>query len=43
MALFKDIKQSLFPDDPDKITKSLKDIREVRFASVIAMFIAEAT
>lgn len=33
IALFKAIKQDLFPDEPDKITKLLNSIRESRFAS----------
>jgi len=33
MALFNAMKQDLFPDEPDKITKLLKSIREARFAS----------
>lgn len=33
MALFNAMKQDLFPDDPDKINKQLKGIREARFAS----------
>lgn len=28
MALFHSMKQNLFPDEPDKITKLLKSIRE---------------
>lgn len=33
LALFNAMKQDLFPDEPDKITKLLKSIREARFAS----------
>ena len=33
MALFNAMKQDLFPEEPDKITKLLKNIREARFAS----------
>jgi len=33
MALFNAMKQDLFPDEPDKINKLLKRIRESRFAS----------
>lgn len=33
MALFEAMKQDLFPEEPDKITKLLKIIREARFAS----------
>ncbi|WP_130609101.1 IS1595 family transposase [Cohnella abietis] len=33
LALFEAMKQDLFPDEPDKITKLLKTIRESRFAS----------
>lgn len=33
MALFNAMKDDLFPDEPDKITKLLKSIREARFAS----------
>jgi transposase-like protein len=33
MALFNAMKEDLFPDEPDKITKLLKSIREIRFAS----------
>ncbi|WP_342506635.1 IS1595 family transposase [Sporosarcina sp. FSL K6-2383] len=33
LALFKAMKQDLFPDDPDKITSLLKSIREACFAS----------
>jgi hypothetical protein len=33
MALFITMKQDLFPDEPDKISKLLKSIREARFAS----------
>lgn len=33
MALFKAMKQDLFPDEPDKINKLLNSIREARFAS----------
>jgi transposase-like protein len=33
MALFNAMKEDLFPDEPDKITKLLKSIREFRFAS----------
>ena len=36
LALFNAMKQDLFPDDPSKITKLLKDIREARFASGMA-------
>ena len=32
MALFNAMKQDLFPDEPEKITKLLKSIREARFA-----------
>lgn len=44
MALFNTMKQDLFPDELDKITKLLKSIREARFASglVWVVFIAEA-
>ncbi|MDM5221098.1 IS1595 family transposase [Peribacillus sp. NJ11] len=35
MALFEAIKQDLFPEDPDKIDKLLRSIREARFASGI--------
>lgn len=33
MALFKAMKEDLFPDEPDKITGMLKTIREARFSS----------
>ncbi len=33
LALFNVMKQDLFPDEPDKMTKLLKSIREARFAS----------
>lgn len=33
LALLNAMKQDLFPDEPDKITKLLKSIREARFAS----------
>ncbi|MBA9024729.1 transposase-like protein [Peribacillus huizhouensis] len=33
IALYNAMKQDLFPDEPDKITKLLKSIREARFAS----------
>ncbi|GLF90224.1 hypothetical protein Saga11_14830 [Bacillus safensis] len=33
LALFNAMKQDLLPDEPDKITKLLKSIREARFAS----------
>jgi transposase-like protein len=33
LALFNAMKQDLFPDEPDKITKLFKSIREARFAS----------
>ena len=33
LASFNAMKQDLFPGDPSKITKLLKDIREARFAS----------
>jgi hypothetical protein len=33
MALFEAMKEDLFPDEPDKITKLLKTIREARFSS----------
>ena len=33
IALFEAMKQDLFPEEPDKITKLLKSIRESRFAS----------
>lgn len=36
MALFEAMKQDLFPEEPDKITKLLKTIREARFASGMA-------
>ncbi len=36
MALFDAMKQDLFPEEPDKITKLLKTIREARFASGMA-------
>lgn len=36
MALFDAMKQDLFPEEPDKITKLLKTIREARFSSGIA-------
>ena len=32
LALFNAMKEDLFPDEPDKITKLLKSIREARFA-----------
>ncbi|MBM7703623.1 Mg2+/Co2+ transporter CorC [Bacillus iocasae] len=32
MALFEAMKQDLFSDEPEKITKLLKSIRESRFA-----------
>jgi len=38
MALFNAMKQDLFPDEPDKITKLLKSIREARFASGMDCF-----
>lgn len=36
LALFNAMKDDLFPEEPDKITKQLKTIREVRFASGMA-------
>jgi transposase-like protein len=36
MALFNAMKQDLFPEEPDKITKLLKTIRKTRFASGMA-------
>lgn len=39
--LFNALKNDLFPDEPDKITKLLKSIRESRFSSGIAVFIVE--
>lgn len=36
LALFNAMKQDLFPEEPDKITKLLKTIREARFASGMA-------
>jgi len=36
LELFKAMKQDLFPDEPDKITKLLKSIRESRFSHGIA-------
>lgn len=33
IAMFEAIKKDLLPDEPDKITKLLKSIREARFAS----------
>jgi transposase-like protein len=36
MALFNAMKQDLFPDEPNKITKLLKKIREARFRGGIA-------
>jgi hypothetical protein len=42
LALFNAMKQDLFPDDPSKITKLLKDIREARFASGMACVHSEA-
>lgn len=36
IALFNTMKQDLFPDEPNKITKLLKTIREARFASGMA-------
>ncbi len=33
LELFKALKNDLFPDEPDKITKLLKTIRETRFNS----------
>ncbi len=33
MALFNAMKKDLFPEEPDKITKLLKNIREARFVS----------
>ena len=36
MALFDALKQDLFPEEPDKITKLLITIREARFASGMA-------
>lgn len=35
IALFEAMKQDLFPEEPDKITKLLKTIREARFSSGI--------
>lgn len=36
IALFEAMKQDLFPDEPDKITKLLKSIRESRFSAGLA-------
>lgn len=36
IALFEAMKQDLFPEEPDKITKLLKTIREARFSSGMA-------
>ena len=36
MTLFEAMKQDLFPEEPDKITKLLKTIHEARFASGMA-------
>lgn len=36
LELFNALKNDLFPDEPDKITKLLKTIRESRFDSGIA-------
>lgn len=36
LALFNAMKEDLFPEEPDKITKLLKNIREARFASGMA-------
>lgn len=33
ITLFNEMNKDLFPDEPDKMTKLLKSIREVRFAS----------
>ncbi len=38
LALFNVMKQDLFPDEPDKITKLLKSIREARFASGLWLY-----
>lgn len=35
LALYKAMKEDLFPDEPDKITGMLKTVREARFASGI--------
>lgn len=36
LALFEAMKQDLFPEEPDKINKLLKSIREARFSSGLA-------